>query len=200
MRQGNTMKFKELRQDVIYQVKNLNEYSLVDKKLPRIYCDMDGVLCNFEQAAERAVGMPMSQWAKEPRTKFKTIRDKWKPIMNTPNFWSNLPWNPGGQRLWSFINKYDPHILSAYVEQTTDPNCIPGKSKWARTRLGMSGAKVNLVKRREKQNFAKVGGMPTILIDDYSKNISQFKARGGIGILHTSTSNTISQLKKLGFK
>jgi hypothetical protein len=64
----------------------------------------------------------------------------------------------------------------------------------------MSGSKVNLVKRKEKQNFAKVGGLPTILIDDYAKNISQFKARGGIGILHTSTSNTISQLKKLGFK
>ena len=198
------MKYKELRQDVVHQVKKIsltNEAFRQDnKKLPRIYCDMDGVLCNFEQAAEKAVKMPLSQWALEPRKKFKTIRDKWQPIMQTKNFWSTLPWNPGGQRLWSFINKYDPHILSAYVEQTTDPNCIPGKSKWARTRLGMSGAKVNLVKRREKQNFAKVGGMPTILIDDYSKNISQFKARGGIGILHTSTSNTISQLKKLGFK
>ena len=198
------MKYKELRQDVVHQVKKIsltNEAFRQDnKKLPRIYCDMDGVLCNFEQAAEKAVKMPLSQWALEPRKKFQTIRDKWQPIMQTKNFWSTLPWNPGGQRLWSFINKYDPHILSAFVEQTTDPNCIPGKSKWARTRLGMSGAKVNLVKRREKQNFAKVGGMPTILIDDYSKNISQFKARGGIGILHTSTSNTISQLKKLGFK
>ena len=66
-----------------------------------------------------------------------------------------------------------------------------------RTRLGISGSKVNLVKRREKQNFAKVGGMPTILIDDYEKNIRQFRARGGIGILHTSTSNTINELKKL---
>ena len=189
------MKFKELKQDI-----KLQEFRQNNSKLPRIYCDMDGVLCNFEQAAEKAVGMPLSQWAKEPNKKFKTIRDKWKPIMNTRNFWSGLPWNPGGQRLWSFIRKYDPYILSAYVEQTTDPNCIPGKSKWARTRLGMSGSKVNLVKRKEKQNFAKVGGMPTILIDDYAKNISQFKARGGIGILHTSTSNTISQLKKLGFK
>ena len=59
---------------------------------------------------------------------------------------------------------------------------------------------LRLRKRKEKQHFAKVGCLPTILIDDYAKNISQFKARGGIGILHTSTSNTISQLKKLGFK
>ena len=64
----------------------------------------------------------------------------------------------------------------------------------------MSGSKVNLVKRREKQNFAKVGGMPTILIDDYIKNINQFRSRGGIGIHHTSTAKTINELKKLGFK
>ena len=52
-------------------------------KLPRIYCDMDGVLCNFESAASKVVGMPMSQWALEPRKKFKSIRDKWRPIMQT---------------------------------------------------------------------------------------------------------------------
>jgi|TARA_B110000971_G_C19832851_1_gene418850 hypothetical protein len=198
------MKFKELRADVIHQVKKLsltNEAFRQDnKKLPRIYCDMDGVLCNFEQAAQKAVKMPLSQWAQEPKKVFKTIRDKWQPIMQTKNFWSTLPWNPGGQQLWSFISKHDPHILSAYVEQTSDPSCIPGKSKWARTKLGMSGSKVNLVKRREKQNFAKVGGMPTILIDDYIKNINQFRARGGIGIHHTSAAKTISELRKLGFK
>ena len=53
------MKFKELKQDI-----KLQEFRQNNSKLPRIYCDMDGVLCNFEQAAEKAVGMPLSQWAK----------------------------------------------------------------------------------------------------------------------------------------
>ena len=98
-----------------------------------------------------------------------------------------------------FINKYDPHILSAYVEQTTDPNCIPGKSKWDRTRLGMF-SKVNLVKRKEKQNFAKVAS-PTYYINWWlRKEYITIQSKRCIGILHTSTSNTISQLKKLGFK
>ena len=85
------------------------------------------------------------------------------------------------------------------MEQTTDPSCIPGKTKWARTNLGFT-PKLNLVKRVEKQKYAKDGRNPTILIDDYEKNIRQFNSAGGIGILHTSTSNTISQLKKLGYK
>jgi hypothetical protein len=55
------------------------------------------------------------------------------------------------------------------------------------------------VRRREKQNFAKNQGRPAILIDDYPKNVQQFKSAGGIGIVHTSTSNTISQLKRIGF-
>ena len=63
----------------------------------------------------------------------------------------------------------------------------------------MSGAKVNLVRRRDKQNFAMNAGQPTILIDDYDKNTSQFTAKGGIGITFRSASQTIRQLKKLGF-
>ena len=44
-----------------------------------------------------------------------------------------------------------------------------------------------------------VGRRPAILIDDYPKNVTQFRAAGGIGILHTNTSSTINRLKKLGF-
>jgi len=40
---------------------------------------------------------------------------------------------------------------------------------------------------------------PAILIDDFKRNVDQFKAAGGIGIHHTSTSKTISELKRLGF-
>ena len=37
-----------------------------------------------------------------------------------------------------------------------------------------------------------------ILIDDMEKNIQQWRDNGGIGILHTSTADTIKQLKELG--
>ena len=107
-----------------------------------------------------------------------------------------MPWMAGGKQLWNFISMYKPHILSAYVEESFDPNCIPGKTKWLKTNVGVSTDRINLVKRVQKQNFANKN---SILIDDYNKNISDFKKRGGIGIYHTSTSNTIRELKKLGF-
>jgi len=164
-------------------------------KLPRIYCDMDGVLCDFKSAAIKTTGMSIDKWMEN-----NSELDKWKPIIDKKDFWYNLPWQPGGQQLWSYINNYQPHILSAYVEHAADPNCIPGKRSWAVSHLGIPANRINLVKRKEKQNYAKVNGEPALLIDDYIKNVNQFKARGGYGILHISTANTISQLKKLGFK
>lgn len=161
--------------------------------LPRIYCDMDGVLCDFKSAAEKVTGQKIDRWM------FSTKKEKWAPIKAEDRFWHTLPWEPGGKQLWNFIEKYKPHILSAYVEESFDPNCIPGKSYWARTNLGIGNNRINLVKRVQKQNFAKVAGNPAILIDDYEKNVSQFQERGGIGIHHTSTPRTIAELKKLGF-
>jgi hypothetical protein len=165
------------------------------EKLPRIYCDMDGVLCDFKAAAIKTTGMSIDKWMENPDSD-----DKWKPIIDNKRFWYTLPWQPGGQQLWSYINNYSPHILSAYVEHATDPNCIPGKRFWAQSNLGLPTNRINLVKRREKQNFAKLNGEPTLLIDDYIKNINQFKARGGIAIHHISAASTITQLKKLGFR
>ena len=159
----------------------------------RIYCDMDGVLCNFAKGVEKVIGKSISQWS------YGSKSEKWDKIKATPKFWHTLPWENGGKQLWSFILKHKPHILSAYVEESFDPNCIPGKSHWARTNLGIAPGNINLVKRVQKQNYAKVAGQPAILIDDYKKNTDQFTAKGGIGIHHTSTANTIRQLKKLGF-
>jgi hypothetical protein len=59
--------------------------------------------------------------------------------------------------------------------------------------------KTHLVLRAEKKQHAMTNGTPNVLIDDYPQNIQQWKAEGGIGILHVSASQTIAQLKKLGY-
>ena len=157
--------------------------------LPRIYCDMDGVLCDFVLAAKRATGQ---NWLG-----FRSGQD-WDSIKKTKNFWSAMPWTGDGRRLWNFIKKYQPHILSAYSIE--DPNCIPGKRRWLKSNLGYTqNSMINIVRRREKRNFAMDGRRPAILIDDYPKNISDFKSAGGIGIIHSNTQTTISQLRKIGF-
>ena len=98
-----------------------------------IYCDMDGVLADFKAAAQRTTGMSINKWMNIPSS-----REKWSLIKKKKDFWHTLPWMPGGKQLWSYISKHDPHILSAYVEESFDPNCIPGKTAWLRRNAGMT--------------------------------------------------------------
>jgi len=154
---------------------------------------MDGVLCDFGAGIRRTTGMSKARWMQQDRD------EMWKPVLEDTKFWHNLPWNPQGRVMWNFIKKYNSHILSAYLEKVYDPNCIPGKNFWCKKNLGVSQTKINLVRRKDKQNYAMFAGQPAILIDDYDKNTSQFTRKGGIGITFKSAGQVISELKKLGF-
>ena len=78
---------------------------------PRIYCDMDGVLCDFGAQIRKATGKSKEQWMRIDG------RVKWDTVIDYPKFWENMPWNAPGKVLWNFVRKYNPHILSAYLEK-----------------------------------------------------------------------------------
>ena len=158
--------------------------------LPDIYCDMDMVLVNFMKGADEAVGGDFVTSDKETR---------WKAVSQVKGFWANLDWMPGAKRLYQFIAKYDPHILSAYTGR--DPSSKNGKMKWLSKHAKFTRANIHLVLRSQKQTYAiDNNGNPSVLIDDYIKNIKEWEAKGGIGIHHTKVSKTITELKRLGFK
>ena len=167
-------------------------YRLVEEKqeLPTIYCDMDMVLCDFLKGSEEVLGVPFPKADK---------REKWIKISSTKDFWANLKWMPGAQRMWTFINRYDAHILSAY--STKDPNSRKGKLAWLKSNARLTKkSRIHLVLRADKQRFAMINGKPNLLIDDYIKNIHEWEAKGGIGVHHTSPTSTLAELKRLGFK
>ena len=159
------------------------------EELPDIYCDMDQVLCNFMKGADEAVGSSFIHANKDER---------WNKINQTKGFWANLEWMPGGKRLWQFISRYDPYILSAYSGR--DPNSKNGKLKWLAKNTNVKKGKINLVVRAHKQKYAMTDGKPNILIDDYSKNIAEWERKGGIGVHHTDAAKSIAELKRQGFK
>ena len=73
--------------------------------------------------------------------------------------------------------------------------------KWLSKNTNFKRGNIHLVSRAQKQAFAKnAEGKPNVLIDDYIKNIKEWEAKGGIGIHHTDTSKSLSELKSLGFK
>ena len=164
--------------------------------LPSIYCDMDQVLCNFLKGTEDVLGASYAD--KEYWNHPDTGNKKEELAAKAPNFFRDLEWMPDGKKLYNFIRKYDLHILSAYPSWMK--NGRKNKMQWLSKHTKIKDKNINLVQRRDKQDYATDDrGQPAILIDDHMKNIKEWQAAGGIGIHHTTATNTISRLKKMGF-
>ena len=150
----------------------------------KIYCDMDGVLADFESGYEELTGIDL-------RGEFQKGDDFWDPISKAGvGFWAGLKWMPDGQELWDYLKPFNPVLLSA---PSREQSSRIGKHVWVKHKI--PGTKLILRYASQKQELATP---ESILIDDRQVNIDQWEAAGGIGILHTSTANTIQQLQKLG--
>ena len=162
--------------------------------LPQIYCDMDEVLVAFLDGTEKVLGRRYNDKSWKNSDEKKAQLNK-----NAPNFFRDLNWMKDGKTLWKFIRGHGAKILSAYPQKWM-PKAKGDKAQWIKKNLGISSSRVHLVARTDKQKFAvNEKGQPNILIDDHPKNIKEWRAKGGVGIVHRSTSETISKLKKIGF-
>jgi len=151
-----------------------------------IYQDMDGCLTDFDKAYYELTGTK-SHIATDKLSK----PDFWKPISDAgKDWWANMEWMPDGKKLWNYIKKYNPTLLSSPSKEKTSAE---GKKIWVKREL--SNTPLILARSFEKKKWAT----PTsILIDDRESNIKDWRLKDGIGILHKSASDTIKQLKQLG--
>jgi hypothetical protein len=151
----------------------------------KIYSDMDGVLVDFEKGYEKLTGIDLKGEYRPDGEDF------WKPIEQAGvGYWAGLEWMSDGKQLWSYLKPFNPVLLSA---PSRSQSSRIGKHVWVKHKL--PGTKLILRYASQKQELATP---ESILIDDRQVNIDQWEAAGGIGILHTSTDNTIKQLKQLG--
>ena len=155
------------------------------KEKYEIYCDMDGVLVDFERGYEELTGKNIRG------NHVKGDADFWQPITDAGvEFWTKLKWMSDGKQLWDYIKKHKPSLLSA---PSREESSRIGKHIWVENNT----PGVNLILRAadKKQEFASPNA---ILIDDRADNIQRWKDAGGVGIHHTSAENTINELEKLG--
>ena len=151
----------------------------------KLYIDMDGVLTNFEKQFEDMIGENPRQFEDQ-----KGKKEFWKQIdLKGENYWSQMPWMPDGKKLWSYVKKFNPIILST---PSQDKLSESGKHKWIKRELG----EIPTILISEKEKYASP---KAILVDDYTKKINRWTEAGGIGILHKSADASIKQLKKLGY-
>ena len=169
---------------------SLKKESIVEFDSPTIYCDMDGVLADFVKFTSTYLGHPFKD-------------EYWKDLPD--DLFYQLPLMPDAKKLWGFISKYNPFILTAIPRSGRGPiskRAASDKKMWMKKHFGVPENRIYAVTRVNKSQFAKDGrdGRPNLLIDDHSKNIKAFQSAGGLGIIHTSASKTIAEMKKLGYK
>jgi hypothetical protein len=150
-----------------------------------IFLDMDGVLCDFDNRFKEFSGLLPEKYIE------KYNEDSFWRLINKEgvNFWSEMKWMNDGKLLWNYTKKYNPTLLSAPSKKYESRL---GKQLWVKNNI--PNTKLILTPASNKKKYS---GKNKILIDDREDNIEQWVSVGGIGIHHTSSINSIEQLKKL---
>jgi FMN phosphatase YigB (HAD superfamily) len=149
----------------------------------KIYCDMDGVLVDFDKGYLKLTGNKLDG-------EHRSDDHFWDPINEAGyDFWINLEWSSDGKRLWKYIEKYKPELLSAPSRQN---DSRVAKHDWVKREL--PDTQLILRSAKHKKDFA---GPNCILIDDRIDNVQGWRDAGGIGIHHVSAKHTIDQLRAL---
>lgn len=172
----------------------------------QIYCDMDGVLTDFEnrfvemlrQEGPKYYSKEVINQVTRPKhfEALEGVGEFWNFIDNHIGleFWSGMNWMPNGKQLWSFIQPYNPIILTSPSRQNTSRL---GKRMWVKEHL-TPAPPVEFRFGDAKSDFANE---KAILIDDKPSNLQAFAAKGGIAleVKDGEIQSVINALKELGY-
>lgn len=163
-------------------------------KIKTVYLDLDGVLVNFLGGLHRALGVPYDG------DNYPYEKGKWNMLTDikgfddipatfeqcndacTENFWALLDWMPDGHNIFRAVTqKFDIKNVILLTTCMPNPGTAPGKMRWIQQFLPMFKDRfIILGSRVSKGAFAE---SDTLLIDDRDKNIDEFRAAGGRGLL-----------------
>lgn len=151
----------------------------------QLFLDCDGVLADFDTAAEEIFGMTSRRAQVELGPK-----RFWSMLRGHENFYGTLPVLPDARKLFEAVSHLNPIILTG---------CPLGgwaedqKRGWAAENF--PGTKIITCLAREKRMHMKPGD---VLVDDFVKYRELWEEAGGVFVHHVSADETISALERLG--
>lgn len=157
----------------------------------KLYCDLDGVLVDFNKGISQLTG----GLDFETYVKSRGYAALWKLVNSHGSiWWSTLPWTSDGKQLWNFIRNNNVIILTAGSVRNTGDIAVKGKKEWVHKNLGGNVPVIVSDSSKDKHKYSQKNH---ILIDDLETNINEWRSAGGIGILHKNTNDTINQLNAI---
>jgi hypothetical protein len=169
----------------------------------KVYCDLDGVLVDFNRGFKNLDSNEDKLTPAEYEEKYG-LDKMWKIVDDKGDaFWANLRWKSDGRALWDYIKRYDPIILSS---PSRSKSSVEGKMKWIKRNLGINQAEPTksaksweedsrIILSRNKHKYAK--DKADILIDDTKEKIDKWAEAGGTGVLHTDSTDTIRVIEDI---
>lgn len=147
-----------------------------------IFCDLDGVLTDFDKQVFNKFKKPPSEVAPSLL---------WSVINKSNTFFENMEWKPRGKELWNEIKQYDPVILTG----ATSNKSIMQKKKWVERELGPD---VHFIAcpSKNKPNYCLKN---SILIDDMERNKDAWTKKQGVFLLYNEANieNIIQEITSL---
>ena len=100
--------------------------SCTDSQSFKIFCDLDGVLCDFDAGVRQVCN---NQGPED----FPSVGHMWKAIARADSFYANLPWTQDGRDLWEAILPLQPNVLTGVPMHK---RAREEKAAWCRRELG----------------------------------------------------------------
>ena len=162
----------------------------------KIFFDMDGVLADFSRGVKEMCGIETPDQSKEDKA---ADADLFTRISHVDNFYLRLEPMDGMLELFDEVRSRhgdDVQILTGVPRPEYNvPQASDNKKEWVKRYIS-GDVVVHTVRRREKQDYA--AGRDCYLIDDFRKNILEWEAAGGTGILFEGVEKTRVKLYDLG--
>lgn len=153
-----------------------------------VFVDFDGVLADCSPTAEKVLG----------KTNL-TSKEFWS-VANLPDFFLDLPTTKDASALMRYLwDKYNLRDVQSLRALTATGNNFVDvglqKKLWAEQEHMFPREGVILVRAGEDK--AVYATPRSILIDDTLAVIQNWERHGGIGVLHTSYEDTVTQLETI---
>ena len=153
---------------------------IIPREKIRIFIDMDGTIAEW-----RNINLDLST---EEESDPKKVAEKLYQILTTEGYYITLKTYQNvidGIRELMKSDQYEFFVASCYLDDTGDCSPLSEKNKWLDEELPEIGKshRIFIPNGEDKTKYVPGGIRSTdVLLDDYTKNLKEWEAAGGIGI------------------
>ncbi|WP_293376946.1 hypothetical protein [Phenylobacterium sp.] len=152
----------------------------------QIFLDCDGVLADFDKAAEAIFGMPTEDFERIHGT-----REFWRLLARADDFFGRLDLLPDAMQLYDAVKAKAPIILTG---MPAGDWAEPQKRAWAVRYF--PGVPLIATQAALKREHCHPGD---VLVDDRDQHRGLWEEAGGLFIHHKSADSSIAALRAAGY-